>query len=79
MKLNVNLSDDEFCDGCPCLKITTESIDSLRHYRANCAHYTDYDNWMMGLRFVGGKSISRYKGSVIRPKRCIQDNKNVCA
>lgn len=65
MKLDINLYDSLLCNGCPCLRISTESIDSVRHYRANCTHYE------IGLDYSGDRVLSRKpRDDVVRPKIC---------
>lgn len=71
MNLKINLYSPKFCGGCPCLKISTQSIDSVRHYQASCIYYGE-----MGLNFENGRGYSRHIGDLIRPEKCIQKNGN---
>lgn len=78
MKITINLNHSALCDGCPCLRISTVSINSVRHYSANCKHYIQRDEhnntWGMGLLFDGNRAYSRYRESPIRPQKCIQEH-----
>lgn len=78
INLKINLYDEGFCDGCPCLRYSAEKIDSVRHYSAGCMHYIERDEhnntWPKGLKFENGRCYSRSKKSPVRLAKCICGN-----